>query len=111
MNVHDEAHNLAKAIKESPEYKEYLRLKDLASQNEELAAMLNDFQAKQFEMQAKVVLGEQPSSELMEQIQSLSQIIMRDPLALEYLQAMQRFQLLVNDVYTILGEVIKFDGK
>ncbi len=111
MNVHDEAHNLARAIKEAPEYKEYLRLKDLASQNEELAAMLNDFQSKQFEMQTKAVLGEELSSELMEQLQSLSQIIMRDPLAFEYLQAMQRFQLLVNDVYTILGEVIKFDGK
>jgi nucleotide-binding universal stress UspA family protein len=57
MNVHDEAHNLARAIKESFEYKEYVRMKDTASRNEELAAMLNDFQAKQFEIQAKQMLG------------------------------------------------------
>jgi cell fate (sporulation/competence/biofilm development) regulator YlbF (YheA/YmcA/DUF963 family) len=111
MNVHDEAHNLARAIKESQEYKEYARLKEAASRNEELAAMLNDFQAKQFEIQAKQMLGEELGSDLMEQVQSLSQIIMRDPLAFEYIQAMQRFSLLVNDVYTILGEVIKFDSK
>lgn len=111
MNVHDEAHNLARAIKESHEYKEYVRMKEAASQNEELAAMLNDFQSKQFEIQAKQMLGEELNQELIAQVQSLSQIIMKDPLAFEYIQAMQRFSLLVNDVYTILGEVIKFDGK
>ena len=109
MNVHDEAHNLARAIKESAEYKEYAELKAAASQNEELAAMLNDFQAKQFEIQAKQMMGEELGPDLMEQIQSLYQILMRDPLASQYVQAEMRFSLLVNDVYTILGEVIKFD--
>lgn len=109
MNVHDEAHNLARAIKESTEYKEYAELKAAASQNEELAAMLNDFQAKQFEIQAKQMMGEELGPDMMEQIQSLYQILMRDPLASQYVQAEMRFSLLVNDVYTILGEVIKFD--
>lgn len=109
MNVHDEAHNLARAIKESAEYKQYAELKEAASQNEELSAMLNDFQAKQFEIQAKQMMGEELGSDMMEQIQSLYQILMRDPLAAQYVQAEMRFSLLVNDVYTILGEVIKFD--
>ncbi len=109
MNVHDEAHNLARAIKESAEYKQYAELKDAASQNEELAAMLNDFQAKQFEIQAKQMMGEELGDDLTEQIQSLYQILMRDPLASQYVQAEMRFSLLVNDVYTILGEVIKFE--
>ncbi|HWQ77989.1 MAG TPA: YlbF family regulator [Anaerovoracaceae bacterium] len=111
MNVHDEAHNLARAIKDSFEYKEYARMKEAASRNEELAAMLNDFQSKQFEIQAKQMLGEELNQDLIAQVQSLTQIIMKDPLAFEYIQAMQRFSLLVNDVYTILGEVIKFEGK
>ncbi len=109
MNVHDEAHNLARAIKDSPEYKQYAELKEVASQNEELSAMLNDFQAKQFEIQAKQMMGEELGSDMMEQIQSLYQILMKDPLASQYVQAEMRFSLLVNDVYTILGEVIKFD--
>ena len=109
MNVHDEAHNLARAIKESPEYKQYADLKAEASKNEELASMLNDFQAKQFELQAKQMIGEEMGPDLMEQIQSLYQILMRDPLASQYVQAEMRFSLLVNDVYNILGEVIRFD--
>lgn len=109
MNVHDEAHNLARAIKESPEYQQYADLKAEASKNEDLAAMLNDFQAKQFELQAKQMMGEELGSDLMEQIQSLYQILMKDPLASQYVQAEMRFSLLVNDVYNILGEVIRFD--
>lgn len=109
MNVHDEAHNLARAIKESAEYQQYAELKEKASQNEELAAMLNDFQAKQFEIQAKQMMGQELGPELTEQIQSLYQILMKDPLAAQYVQAEMRFSMLVNDVYNILGEVIKFD--
>lgn len=108
MNVYDEAHNLARALKESPEYMQYVDLKDKASQNQELAAMLNDFQAKQFEIQAKQMMGEELGPEMMEQIQSLYQILMKDPLAAQYVQAEMRFSMLVNDVYNILGEVVKF---
>lgn len=109
MNVHDEAHNLARAIRESDEYKQYADLKAKASQNEELTVMLNDFQSKQFEIQAKQMMGEELGPEMMEQIQSLYQILMKDPLAAQYVQAEMRFSMLVNDVYNILGEVIKFD--
>ncbi len=109
MNVHDEAHNLARAIKESPEYKQYIELKESASQNEEISAIINDFRARQIEMQTKQMMGEELGSDLMEQVQSLSQIIMKDPLAMQYVQAEARFTLLVNDVFGILGEVIQFD--
>lgn len=109
MNVYDEAHNLARAIKESAEYKEYAELKEAASRNEEIAVMLNDYRAKQFELQAKQLAGEEMGPDMMEQIQSLSQIIMKDPLALQYVQAEAKFTLLVNDVFGILGEVIKFE--
>lgn len=108
MNVYDEAHNLARALKESEEYKQYVDLKATASQNEELTAMLNDFQSKQFELQAKQMMGGELGPEMMEQIQSLYQILMKDPLAAQYVQAEMRFSMLVNEVYGILGEVIKF---
>ena len=108
MNVYDEAHNLARALKESDEYKQYVDLKATASQNEELSAMLNDFQGKQFEVQAKQMMGEALGPEMMEQIQSLYQILLKDPLASQYVQAEMRFSILVNDVYAILGEVVKF---
>ena len=59
MNVYDQAHGLAKAIKASEEFKQYDQTKKLVAQNPELDKMLKDFQQKQFEIQAKQMMGEQ----------------------------------------------------
>lgn len=110
MNVYDEAHALARALKESPEYRAYAELKAKVSENEELSSSLNDFQQKQFQLQAQQVLGGELEGDVMEQIQSLYQILLRDPLAAQYLQAEFAFTRMVSEVYNILGEVIKVDG-
>lgn len=110
MNVYDEAHALARALKESNEFQEYLALKSKVSENEELSASLNDFQQKQFQIQAQQVLGGELEGDMMEQIQTLYQILLKDPLAAQYLQAEFAFTRIVSDVYAILGEAIKVDG-
>lgn len=107
MNVYDEAHALARALKESAEYRHYLELKAKVSENDELSSMINDFQQKQFQMQAQQMLGGEAETDMMEQIQSLYQILMKDPLAAQYIQAEFAFTKLVSDIYGILGEVIK----
>ena len=106
MNVYDQAHNLARAIKESEEFKQYDYLKKVIEQKEDLSKMVKDFQSKQFEMQAKQMMGEEVGPEMMQGIQELYQIIMTDPTASQYMQAEMRFSLMMNDVYKILGEVM-----
>ena len=107
VNVHDKAHELAQAIRQSEEYTTYMAAKERASQNAELADSLNDFREKQFDLQRRQLAGEQPGPETLEQMQNLAQILMRDPLAAEYLQAEVRFTLMVNDVYGILAEAVQ----
>ena len=34
MNIYDRAHELARALKESPEYQDYQRAKEIAMENE-----------------------------------------------------------------------------
>lgn len=106
MNVYDQAHNLAQAVRESEEFKQYDQLKKVVDQNEELSKMIKDFQSKQFEVQAKQMMGEEAAPDMNQQIQNLYQIIMKDPMAAQYMQAEMRFQLMMNDVYKILGEVM-----
>ena len=45
--------------------------------------------------------------EAMAQIQNLYGILMRDPLAMEYLQAEFAFSRMVSDVYKIIGDAVK----
>jgi cell fate (sporulation/competence/biofilm development) regulator YlbF (YheA/YmcA/DUF963 family) len=107
QNVHDLAHQLADTIRQTEEYQTYMAAKAKASESAELSDAINDFHAKQFAMQQKQMAGTPPGSEDITQMQNLAQVLMRDPLAAEYLQAEVRFTLMVNDVYTILAEAVK----
>ncbi|MCQ2550893.1 MAG: YlbF family regulator [Clostridia bacterium] len=106
MNVYDRAHELANAIKGCQEFKDYEELKAKVAENPELDKMIKDFQGKQFEMQTKQMIGEELDEEFMGNVQAMYQIIMKDPLATEYMQAEMRFSLMMNDVYKILGDAM-----
>jgi cell fate (sporulation/competence/biofilm development) regulator YlbF (YheA/YmcA/DUF963 family) len=106
MNVYNEAHNLARSIRESEEFKQFDEMKKKIAEKPELSAMLQDFQMKQFEMQAKQMMGEAPMEEMMAQVQELYGIMMRDPLTSQYLQCEIRFSMMMSDVYKILSEAV-----
>lgn len=106
MNVYEEAHSLERAIKESEEYKEFKRLKEKIDAEESLKKMMEDFHSKQLEIQTKQMMGQEVTSEMMQSVQDLYQIIAKDPVAAEYLQAEMRFSVMMQDVYKILGEVV-----
>ena len=74
MNVYDQAHGLAQAIKGSEEFKRCDALKKQIDSNESLAAMVKDFQQKNLEFQTKQMMGEQMTAEDMAQIQQLIHI-------------------------------------
>jgi cell fate (sporulation/competence/biofilm development) regulator YlbF (YheA/YmcA/DUF963 family) len=107
VNVHDKARELAEALTQSEEYRGYMEVKEKASVNAELSSAINDLHEKQFEMQKRQINGEEIGPDYLSQLQNLSQILMRDPLAAEYLQAEVRFTLMVNDVYEIIGAAVK----
>ena len=109
MNVYDEAHSLAKAIKESNEFIEFDKIKKEVDKDEQLSEMLKDLQAKQLELQTATMTGQEPSPELISQFQSLSTMIATKPLAAQYMQAEATLSVMINDVFGILGEAIGFN--
>lgn len=106
MNVYDQAHQLAKAIQESEEYKQYHASEQSLKEKPELEKMMKDFQQKSMEIQLKQMSGEQPDAEDMQKIQQLYSIVAMDPLASNYMQNEMRFSIMMKDVYEILGEAI-----
>ena len=108
MNVYDQAHQLAKAIRESEEFKHHDNSKKALEANPQLDKAMRDFMQKQFELQAQQMMGQELDQESMAQIQQLSAILMQDPLASEFLQNQMRFSMMMGDVYKIVGEVADF---
>ena len=107
MNVYDEAHSLAKAIKESNEFREFDRMRKLVDEDKDVTEMLKELQELQMQIQAAQVTGQQPDPELISRLQSVSTMASTKPLAAQYLTAQGAFTVMMNDVFGIIGEAMQ----
>ncbi|MBQ0018741.1 MAG: YlbF family regulator [Clostridiales bacterium] len=106
MNVYDEAHSLAKAIKESQEFINFDRLRQEVDKDEQISSMLKDLQSMQIEIQTAQMSGKEVDPSVMSKITSLSTMIATKPLAASYIQAEGALSVMMNDVFGIIGEAI-----
>lgn len=104
MNVYDQAHGLASAIKESEEFKHFDQAKKAVDANPQLKEAIDDFMKKQLEIQSAAMMGQQPEPEKMAQLQQLSAVLMQDPSAAAYLQSQITFSMMMADVYKIISD-------
>ena len=106
MNVYDEAHSLAKAIKESNEFKEFDRMRKEVEQDADVSQMLGELQKLQIELQTAQMTGNQPDADMMSRMQSLSTMLATKPLAAKFMQTEAAFSVMMNDVFRIIGEAV-----
>ena len=106
MNVYDEAHSLAKAIKESNEFKEFDRMRKAVDEDKDVTEMLKEMQELQMQLQAAQFAGQEPDKDVFSRFQSLSTMVATKPLAAQYLQAQGAFMVMMNDVFAIIGEAM-----
>ncbi|MBR4431427.1 MAG: YlbF family regulator [Clostridiales bacterium] len=107
MNVYDEAHSLAKAIKESNEFKEFDRMRKAVDADKETSDMLKELTELQVQLQTAQMVGQQPDKDVFARFQSLNTMAMAKPLAMQYMQAQFALATMMNDVFGIVGEAIK----
>lgn len=106
MNVYDEAHSLARAIKESNEFLEFDKVRKEVEADKEVSEMIADMQKLQIELQTAQISGQQPPEDLMNRIQSLSTMLATKPLAARFMQTEAAFSVMMNDVFQIIGEAM-----
>ena len=107
MNVYDEAHSLAKAIKESNEFKEFDRIRKEVDKDKECSDMLKELTELQVQLQTAQLTGQQPDKDVFARFQSLSTMVMTKPLAAQYMQAQMAIATMMNDVFGIVGDAIR----
>lgn len=108
-NVYDTANQLARELKETEEYREYHRLKEIAYDDSTNKALLDELKRLQFKMQAKAASGEKPEDEDMQKLMRISSLLQMNSDASAYIVAEFRFQKLIADIYKILGDVAGID--
>lgn len=107
MNVYDCANELAKALKDSREFKALKEAKEVLAKDPEAMKMANEFMALNVELGVAKYQGQEPDKEKSEKANKLLGILQLNRDAVEYLQAMMRFEMLMNDINKSIGDVVK----
>ena len=109
MNPYDQAHALARALKDSEEYREYARLKAVAYDDDTNRALLDEYKKLQFRLQAKLAAGESMPPEDTQRLTQIGALLQFNPDVSAYLMAEFRFQRMLSDIFKILAEVAGVD--
>jgi cell fate (sporulation/competence/biofilm development) regulator YlbF (YheA/YmcA/DUF963 family) len=107
MKVYDEANNLAQAIKDSREYKEYKEVRNEVFANSELKNQVEEFEKIRYEEQLLAMQGEKQSDEKMVKLQELYTILVKNDKVKEYFDKEVKFNVMMADVNKAIGEAIK----
>lgn len=108
-NVYNEAHKLARAIKDSEEYKNYMEKREIVYSNEKNKNMVEGFMEKIFKTQMEQLSGNEVAQEEIEKLKKLEEVLMLNPVINEYFTAELRFSQLVQDINNIIEEAINIE--
>ncbi|MCM3747987.1 YlbF family regulator [Paenibacillus pasadenensis] len=103
MNVYDKAYELAKALEESHEAKAVQAARAAADADPDARRMLFDFQKRQVDLQQRMMSGDEPSAEELENLNRLYELLSMNPLVQRYFEAEKRLSVVVEDVNRIIG--------
>lgn len=107
MNPYDKVHELVRALKESEQAKEYLKIKEELYQDEKNKEMIKDFREKQVEVQSLLMQGQEADAEKMEKLQALYQVLVSNQKVKEFFDKEVQFDVMLSDIYKIIGEGLK----
>lgn len=102
--MYNEAHELARAIKESQEYKDYKHWHDIVMQDEKNKAIVDDYHEKAMALQMQMMGGNEPDEQAMEQLKNLESIVVANSTIRSYLEAEMRMSTAYADVQKIISE-------
>ncbi|MBE5807550.1 MAG: YlbF family regulator [Clostridiales bacterium] len=109
MNPYDQAHALARAIRESEEYTEMERLKAVARESSTNASLLDEYKRLQFRFQAKAAAGETMPEDDVKRMTQIGTLLQFNQDVSAYLLAEFRFQRMLSDIFKILAETADVD--
>lgn len=109
MNVYDQAHALADALKKSDAYLDYQKRKEVVYQDPTNKALLDEYKKLAMRVQVAMAAGGKADAEEMDRLQKIIGLLQYNPETAEFLVSEFRFQRMLTDIYKILGDVAGID--
>ena len=107
MNVYDTVNKLAQEIKNSDEFKNYKKYKEIIKSNPELNEMIKKFETLRYEIQISAMQGLEVESEKEKELQDIYAELLSKENIKEYFDAEFKFNILLADVNKIIGDSVK----
>ena len=104
--VINESRKLNEHIRASEEYQTYLKTKHALRENEELSRNLQEFRAKNYELQNRQ--GVNPYDEMIELTREYDELL-HNSIVSDFLQAEQQICKLLQQVFDSIAEGLQFD--
>ncbi|MDO5435851.1 MAG: YlbF family regulator [Clostridia bacterium] len=98
------AHQLARAIRESEEYKTYHSLKEIVMADDTQAALIREYRKLQTAIQMTVMSGMQADADDMQRFNGISSLLFSKPEVSQFLLAEMRMQQALGDIFRIVTE-------
>lgn len=108
-NVYDQAHVLARAVKASPEYTSYRLAAAGLDSSKSAREMLRDFRRRQFELQSRLLQGEEISEAEQERFGKLSELVSGHPIVTSFMQAEYHLSRLLSDIQKIIADAVEIE--
>ncbi len=109
MNIYDQTHELARSLRQTEEYTEYMSLRDRAYEDSTNKALLDEYKRLQYRMQLAIASGERMEEDDFQRMQKISQLLQFNQDASAFLLAEFRLQKLLGDMYKILADAAGID--
>ncbi|NLX91951.1 MAG: hypothetical protein GXZ07_10305 [Firmicutes bacterium] len=107
MNIYDCAHALVKAIKSSPEYKNFKAAKEKLQEDSDAKKMISDLRKIQWNMQKQKISGIEIAPEQEKQLSRLLEVANLNLVVKEYLEAEYKFSIILTDIQKIISEAMQ----
>ena len=107
MNVYDNANELAKAMRESHEFKKLKEAAAVLAKDADAKKMVNDYLQTAQEVEFAKHQGKEPDKVAVEKFEQLQKLLSLNADAMQYLNAFMRFQMMLMDVTNSIQDVVK----
>ncbi len=107
MSIMEKAEELAKEIIDTAEYKELKSAETNMHNNEEAKSLLEDYQAKQKQLQMMQANGKNVNQQQQKKIQTIQNKLQKNPKIRKFMEAQQKFNKLMETINQTISEQLQ----
>lgn len=107
MNFYDKVHEMVRAFKDTPEFREYIDLKNKLKEEKDAYDRLKDFKERQKNYQMEYIDGKEQSKEKLDEMQNLYSIVIQNETSRKLLENEMKINVMLADMQKIIGDALK----